>query len=324
MFNLKKLTKNNEGSKFRIWIQAHWWLLIIGLLLYLGGIFYPHINIDEIEWEKFLVDFSVKTGELILIGGIIGFFSSYKLIIKPYKEELKKIMFEPESLSKRKDLTMIWDNVTEKIIETKFPEIAKSLLKLIKDRYLESKDNIRCYNRYDTTFRLSWEGSDRTWVRSIESAEFCILADKEKVKLIQTNMTYASSKDDGTTVNIELIHEKNKKSKEGVYVDDKKAVDCKAEIDLNGALTYKIQKNVKKRFNIHLDDHLCFKSKYITNGMSVKVSHPQDMKITLVGVGTIDEFKKNIINPTTCEFKYDGLILPRQGYVIFITPIINL
>lgn len=308
-----------ESTNFNLWIQEHWWLLIIALFFYIGGIFIPHLNKDEIQWGLIACEVFAKTGELILIGGIIAFFSSYKMIIKTYRDELNKLLIEPEYLKRRADAYEIWDKLSEVILNTKFPEVGKNLLDIVKQYYLVAKDNIRCYSNYDATIVINWDSPDRKWIRIEDSSEFCICADTTtNVTLNQSNRTSAKQ-DDGTAVRMELRCGDKHVEETGVYNDTKKMVICEVSMHLSGKTEYDIIKKTNKRLSLGEDDFIGFTANYITNGMSIKVSHPRDMKLTMSERGTIHEFKKVDINDTTCEFKYKGLILPRQGYTIFIS-----
>lgn len=316
----KQVTRDFASESVRkMWIQEHWILCIIAAIFYLGGILYPYIFIENIAWENFLPEVCRRIGEAILISGIISFFSNHRTIVDGYRNELKSLLFSSEYLeSKAND---IWERISEIVCETKFPTIAKELLYIVKNNYMQSNDNIRCYHNYDNTIKIEWESDDKSWIKVTDISEFDLYTDsEEEITLSQTNNIAADSEHDNTWNDIELISENQPGvKKEGTYNPRTGYVECENHIKLRGATQYRVIKNMHRRYNIKNDNFIGFRAQYITDGMSLKISHPSDMKLTMVEMGTINRFKKNIINENTCEYQYNGLILPKQGYVIIMS-----
>lgn len=68
-----------------------------------------------------------------------------------------------------------------------------------------------------------------------------------------------------------------------------------AYIRLKGKTEYNIIKTVTRRYKLDIDNFIGFRAKYITNGISIKVSYPEDMKLTFTERGTLSDFKTNIM-----------------------------
>lgn len=306
---------------FALWIDKHWWILILSLFSFFAGILIPHFV--ENATIKLICEIVARIFEAVLIGGLFTFFSSYKPIVAAYRKELKKMLTEPEYFKLRSDINEIWIKVSEVILNTKFTEIGDDLLSIIKQKYMKTDDDIRCYSNYDATIILSWPSEkDRNWVIIDESSNFCICVETNgEVVLSQNNSVSASGPNDGTFSEMELIWGNKKEYATGVYNDLEKKFECEASIKLQGRNQYDIVKKANRKMALGGDDFIGFKAKYITQNMSLKISHPKDMKITMAETGTIGKFDRKNINEKTCEFKYKGLILPKQGYTIYISAI---
>ena len=312
-----------DDKSNKLWMETHWWIFIIAFFLYIIGSTLPYFIYCKFPWTAWSANLMVKGGETILVGGLIAFFSSYKTIIKGYRQELESLLFSTEYLEKRSDIDSVWDKISEIICRTKFPNIAKPLLNIIKANYLQSKDNIRCYHNYNSTIKIEWDSPDKKWIKIIDYTDFKLYADTNNdVNLIQGNIIKAEKEGDGTQNNIEIQccdSNEHPVSASGIYNKDKQQIECTASIRLKGKTEYNIIKTVTRRYKLDIDNFIGFRAKYITNGISIKVSYPEDMKLTFTERGTLSDFKTNIINKNTCEYRYDGLILPRQGYTIFMS-----
>lgn len=320
MFKIFKHENANEDITKNLWLQQHWLILILGLILYFSGIILPYFNAEAFRWKDAIYSILKTVGETIIVGGLIAFFASYKTIIKSYREELEWLLIDPRYLANKKNLDEIWDKVSEAFCNTRFPSLSQAFLNIIKTKYLQSGDNIRCYHNYDTSVIIEWDSSDKKWIKITDTAYFCLYADSlERINLIQTNTTNAAEAGDGTSVTINLECEGLKESNSGIYSSEKKAVCCEVSLKLQNKHIYNIKKTMYRRFNIENDNFLGFRAKYLTDGMSIKISHPEDMALTLVERGTVEDFKTTILNDKTCEYRYNDVILPRQGYTIFIS-----
>lgn len=316
----QRITTDNQ-SKTKMWFQQHWWLFIIGVFIYCIGFTIPHFDLKKtFQWESWASDACLRIGETILVGGIIAFFATYKIIIDGYKNELKSLLLGTEYLENRNDIGVIWHKVTLAFCKTKFPSIAENLAYIIKTRYLKSRDNIRCYHDYNTIIKIDWDSDDKKWIKITENTDFCLYTDtSSEVLLTQGNIIQATNKDDGAS-SVTIVRYDDKEFKDaGTYDPNTACIESKVQVVLQGRTMYDITKLIIRRYNIEKDNCINFKAKYITNNLSLKVSHPGDMRITFSEGGTINDFKTNIINDETCEYRYNKLILPRQGYNIFMS-----
>lgn len=63
------------------------------------------------------------------------------------------------------------------------------------------------------------------------------------------------------------------------------------------------------------DFYIGFRAKYIVKGLRVCLDYPEDMDAIFTCRGTHDDFE-DVKKPKRCiEKKYEGVILPRQGYI---------
>lgn len=312
---------NNDTDFKKLWLQKHWIILFVGVILYIIGTFGIAIHKGNFNWIEWLLKTVASISEIVLIGGIVSFFSSYKVIVNAYKQELEKILIDSSYLAKRADADTIWERLSYTTIKTKFPSIARALLTIVKDSYFKSKDNIRCYHNYDNTIKIQWDSEDNKWVKVEERSTFCVFADTNKEITLRLNYnTYIGNKKEDEINAVMFLQHNNQVIKgDMIYDQTTKTVKCEVELKLKGSFQYDIIKIINRRLCLDNDNYIGFTAKYITDGISIKVSHPEDMRLTFTERGTIGNFRENIINENTCEYQYKNLILPNQGYTIFIT-----
>ncbi len=297
------------------WIYAHihWILFIIGLSCFIVG----YIKNDK-TFSSY--DFLHGVGELILIGCVFSFFSSYRYITMGYRKELSNLLYGDEFLRQRKDIDKIWESVSKIIFCSRLPKISNKLLEIIKCYYFPV-DSVCYYHDYVTTIRIRWDNDDRNYIIVEEDIKYKLIADtKEKFTTEHFYWVNTGGEDDSYAyARMEFNINGNNYESQGEYSDESKGIFIKEKIELSTEYEYVIIKKVYRRYKLENDNFICYRSKYIVNNMDVNVVHPQDLQITFVENGVQGNFDRNYAHNECCIFKYKGLILSKQGYIIILT-----
>lgn len=301
-----------------------WIIFLLGIAFTLIG-FFKIINPESvpsiITYNQFQ-EISKWVGNALLVGCIVGYLSSYAQFRKVYREDLSEILYDTDFLEKRKDIEDIWFNVSQTLFEKKFPKISNKLLYIIKDKYFPLKD-VSYYNDYQTLLVLEWEDKPKDLVKVTQDIRFTLIAhDKSKfkfplgckMKISGLNQEEYSFCVDPYLVNglkVEpILDNTNSKTDDNYY-------EVHYYIELEGELEYRISKTITKVYNIRQDFHTAFKAKYMLNKLRVQLFNKisDDVNIEFIPRGVIDEYETIKNTKEYLEYQYNGLILPKQGYV---------
>lgn len=305
----------NKWQQLKNWIYAHihWLLFIIGLICFIVG----YIKEDR---TFNLYDFLHGAGELILIGCVFSFFSSYRYITMGYRKELSNLLYGDEFLRQRKDIDKIWESVSKIIFCSRLPKISNKLLEIIKHYYFPM-DSVCYYHDYITTIHIRWDDEDRDYIIVEEDIKYKLVADTNE--MIKTEHFYlvntGGQEDAHAYACMEFNINETTYKFQGKYLEQHQGICIKERIELSNNYEYKITKKVYRRYKLENDNFICYRSKYIVNNMDVNIVYPNDLHITFVENGVQGNFDRNQAHNECCIFKYKGLILSKQGYIIILT-----
>jgi len=311
------LNKDTLFSIASFKVSYQWILLTIGI----GLLFYGYIY--KFEKDSVWALIIPKFGEIVSIGVLLGFLSNHKQITNSYKKEIFDIIYEDKFLKTRKDIESIWEKVSKIMFKSKFPKISGELLKSIKEIYFPV-DQVSYYNDYDAITEINWASDDHKFIIVKDKIYFDLLTDsKDKFIFPLDNWITIDDLDDDeyyTKLEEYKVNGKDAIIIKNTITKENNKSHLHVDIELKGCEKYEVTKIITKKYSVEKDFHIGFRAKYITNRLAVKLIHPKDMDVCFIENGTINDFLTLISNGTYCEYKYKGLILPRQGYFFILKP----
>ena len=113
-----------------------WILAVLGSICLLIG----YIVLDAPE-EKVARDLVTALGQATLVGGIFGAVLKSLQYAGVFRKALFDIIYEDRFLGIRGDLDDVWQRLTARIYERKFPELREELHQAIMEEYLPTQKN---------------------------------------------------------------------------------------------------------------------------------------------------------------------------------------
>lgn len=284
-----------------------WIFLIIGVALYVYG--YRELNTN---WAEI----AIEIANILIVGVVLGFVTNAAQFIGIFKSDLQDIIFGEEFIKKRSDLQKVWENISKHLIKHKFSAIHKKLFPAIQE-YLP-KDENQHYDNYHRTTKIEWHDKDNGLIRVNDDISFNLIAEKEKT--VKYPIATWS-----------IVPEEHKDSithKLKVYVDDKEVETsketsyengnlCHKEIlKLSGSDSYEICYSREKIYNINDDNYIGFKARFITTNLMLDFEYPADIGAIFVERGVQHDFKDIGSKLGKIKKKYNGVIFPKQGFII--------
>lgn len=286
---------------------AAWIILIAGVLCYYFGYFQME---SEPVWKQVVI----KIGDVLVIGVILGFLSNAAQFLGVFKQDLQDVIYGKEFLKQRKDIAPLWETISFQMFKEKFPAIHKDFLKAIQ-RYFP-KDEVSYYNDYETNIVIEWIDRDKRIIKVVDNVSFKLIADGTnefgyplKSWLRVSDNTYQNTIDNFT------INGKAPKLGECKTTRDGDNVCHEHIIPMKGSTRYNIKYTRTKVYSLDEDFYIGFRAKYIVKGLRVCLDYPEDMDAIFTCRGTHDDFEDVKKSKRCIEKKYEGVILPRQGYI---------
>lgn len=90
------MKENKFFSKSSFMTALPWIILLLGIVSYLVGYFY----VNDSTWQKVFY----KSGEVLIVGVIIGWVSTTAHFLRLFKKELEDIIYGRDFLKNRKDI----------------------------------------------------------------------------------------------------------------------------------------------------------------------------------------------------------------------------
>lgn len=301
-----------SGTNFRK--GAFWIFLIVGILLYAIGFFL----LESLEFWK---EVAMIVGEVLAVGGAVGYLTKITQDFGMFKEELQDVIYGKEFLDKRNDLPNVWENLSKIMFKNKFPKIHGDLLKTIKG-YLP-KDDVSYYRDYDIDATIEWADRASGKVKVTENISYELIADA-KINLDYDISTWSPITDQNectcTIKDLTINGQAPKNVTAKNYIQDGNLYHTRI-IKLKGSNTYSINFVREKIYNIYEDYFLGFQARYIAHGLKVTLEHPEDIDVSFIERGTQEKYTdRKLPSNKKISKQYKGIILPKQGYIIALMP----
>jgi hypothetical protein len=132
-----------------LFVYFKWLHKRIGLntiqILFFFGLALIVIDLSDVIQNDLLNRIISKIGDIFAISGVIGYLSSVDDILRPYRNELKSIIyFDKEYLAKLNPIEIenVWLSSSELYFNNRFKNINGELLELLKNEYFSSKSKM--------------------------------------------------------------------------------------------------------------------------------------------------------------------------------------
>ena len=291
-----------------------WIILIVGIILYYCGYF----RIQEASlWKEIII----KIADVLVIGVIIGYLSNAAQFLGVFKQDLQDIIYGKEFLSKRNDITPLWETVSKELFKSKFPAISKELLSLIKSNYFPVNE-INYYDDYDVNIEITWADEAHQYLLVKDTRTFDLIAETPNRFELPFG-SWTNVKDVPKALYYSEVKKYTINEKEARIIDEKKIVENdvlyhEVIAELKGSTKYEITQVREKKYLFDRDYDISFRAKYIIHKLKVRLCIPDDLEATFLCRGTAEDFKDVNSKENCLEKRYKGLILPRQGYVFIL------
>lgn len=289
---------------------------IIGVILFIVYYFYKGF-----DW----LDLCRTVAEFIIIGGILSAITNSDLFMKIFRDELLDIIYEGKYLENVKDLKSIWRRTSNILFNSKFPKITDPLLEVIHEHYLPIKE-IMYNENYEYVINITWIDKKKNHIKVSQSLSSTLITDtKNKFEFITESAMIPDHKNSDN--NIEdacyVVNgvEVNVREKNNYYDEVFGFLKKDFVIDLEGSDKYAITKKFNTTTDIDIDPYIGFHARNLTYNLRLKVHKPKDIYITFVQRGTIKKYIPIENLDSYIEFKYEGLILPEQGFILIMKKI---
>ena len=293
-----------------------WIILSISILLLIIGY--------SVEFQSKNIETFLRTiGATTLASGLFSFLLKSSQYSDIYKEELLSIMYDADHLSKRNDLPEIWENVSKVLFENKFPAISKTVTNDVKNTYF-LKDHILYYEDYEQTIEIELLDKEKELIKVTQKSNYVIYPTEKGCNTpLTTNNTIKYGNKfslvsfilNSFSINgkIQDIHVKEIDEK------DKKQLKHSFTFKLDAIGKNKIEHSISKTYSLKTDCVIGTMKNAIVNNFSLMITLKGGLSIDFYEVGTVKSFtQRNITNEHVKEYKYKGLIYPKQGYLFFV------
>lgn len=292
-------------SSDRLKAASPWLFLTIGVIAYLVAYLIPLGN-------DLLKSICIKTGDILIIGVLIGYISNSESFFNLFKNDLCDIIYGKKFLSLRNDLLDIWENISKEVFKNKFEPIHKEFLKSMKG-YFPLKE-VSYYDDYEVHTSIEWVDKKTGLIKVTDEVSFELKSETTD-SFTYPLRTFLCSSSYNCYISINGEKWKEDEAHKSPPDADGKQNKYEHSIKLEGRTSYPIKYKREVEYNIEEDQYIGFKSLYILNGMRVSLEHPEDIHVTFIERGTQKEFLHITANRTKVEKRYKGIILPKQGYI---------
>lgn len=310
MFSIKSL-KESYG----------WIILIIGAVCYVFGyvLIYNEASIVRV-WSRvgFWAELIVDIGDILLVGGVVGYLSGIAQWKGLFVEELEKVMFGKQLLSKRNDLNTIWENVTKQMFKYKFMAIHRDILDALK-HYLPDDGEISYYDNFSEDISVEWDNRARGIVHVRETLVFDIVAESTDEFEYSVKSTTFIPENIGAPeecIKHTVFIEENKIDTETTYEkDDSGVVTAQTLTKLSGKIRYKFKYIIDKKYCLYSDYHISYRNKRYIHNMRVSILLDDGIKAKFIDRGSFEGFREVKNTKNNIIMCYNGVVIPRQGFI---------
>ncbi len=310
--------------------NIHVWVFIaIGLvLIIIGETKYVTTCIpwadENIQW----INNSIKLiGTAIISGGVVSSITQSSSFLELYRTQFEKVIWSKDFLKNRHDIHQVWSVVSNILYKEKFHELSDEIHETISRSFFPIDHEFYIDNLH-INMLITCESEV---VQIKETWDFGIVPSKnptsEKMIYNASVMVYLYPDEQDGESSIEynrvIINENLEELKTDVnYFETKSNDKLKKELKISlpsnmvNKVTYQSEKSLLKSRN----NFSRMKARYFYNNLHVHITTPVDMRVELHEAGTVKNFTKvseyDNNNHNQIVWKYDGIILPHQGYYL--------
>lgn len=243
---------------------------------------------------------------------------------KIFQDQLREVLYSNENLSKRKDISEIWDKVTTALCEQKFQIISSQLHKRIKEHYLPI-DHEFYYKEFRSSIEITHH-KEFGYVEVVEETTMTLISAHLKEIVIPFSVKIYKDSTDYDITSYELIEFKVN----GISLDRKniKMADNKTELLITGEFSvkekksYSISRREKKVYMLKHNTLRVQHANWLYKNAEITVRYPMDLNINLIPMGLTNKFtpeKVSINGIMKLTAKFTGLMFKNQGFILHIT-----
>ncbi len=314
----KFFTQTLPGIKF-----FTFWVFLFGLLLYSFGYF----KIWDLPYV-WLYDFAKTGGSIFMSSAVfMGIVKSYQFT-GIFKEELRKVIFAEDHLSKRNDLDDIWENLTLQLCNQKFKKISNKLQKIVKQYYLPIEDDYY-YKNTKLVVEIEHNEDKAGYINVVEEYTTIInIEDSEKIDFKFTS-SIPFPKDNSSFTSFELVeftlNEQNiewKKDQELKENSSNNILSNSFNIKLDcvkGKKEYIVYRKTKKCYALSENPYMGHTASGLYENYDFHLTYPKNMSFDWLGMGVLGKWKiKRSENAYSKTLKagYIGLMFKNQGFLL--------
>lgn len=286
------------------------------VLMFILGIVFFILSIDCAHWSwKQLWAF---IAELLIVGVLFSFVANAGLFSNVFNKELQNIIYGKNFIGNRADLEIVWGNLSQELCRNKFKNISEDLLNAIRS-YLPG-DAVSYFDNYNLDLKVEWLDKRSGQVKVTQDLHTRIMA--ETSDRFPSPFKATTPKGCNCDVKVTKLTVNGKPANQTTYTDlteDGETI-YKHEIVLEGSTHYDIHFIRERTYSIYQDNYIGFRASHIINGMTVRLSLPEDISAEYLSRGTLNEFENIRVTENCIEKQYDGIILPNQGYIFILKP----
>lgn len=296
--------------------------MAVGLLSYITAVCLYFWGCDTNIVHALMVVFE-KIGDVLLIGAVLGYISNAAMYMGIFQKELEKVVLKEEFIERLKaqDIVSLWERITKKLFQSRFEGISTKLLSLIKNNYLPGKRSIY-YSNYKSNVTIEWKDREKEIVKVTSVNHFKMITEStDKFTIPWKSWTKVGSNID-TPYSMQIIKYAINGKEQKLENEDLGVINGEhvflCNVPLEGCKEYDVQNVIEKTYSLREDFDKCFRAGYIVENYTLVVRHPEDMMLQFTSRGTCADFELVAQSSNSLTAQYDGLILPKQGYVISI------
>ena len=306
------------------------------IMIVVGGLGFVLFSWDpfgfEISHER-LYKFFYDAFTVIIMSALVSFLIDSVEFMGVFRRALEDIIYDSKFLKKRRDINDIWVNVSKEMFMSKFPQISDSLTKTV-GQYLKIDDGLklRYFEDYVNSYKLSLDETDKGIINVVNIVTLTLNVEDDKNFNFPLNITTCAREENKDKAKLEIknvsVNGKDVKVEVPEPEYKKNVLNYESNLPLGGATKYKIKMTITKRYNLQDDSYLAFQAKWLVCGMRVKVFYPKELGILFVNRGVMGTFEPGDDNfepgngkeEGFMEFECKSMILKKQGYILTITP----
>lgn len=296
--------------------------LSVGVLSYITAIclYFFGANTDIVHILQVVFE---KIGDVFLIGAVLGYISNAAMYMGIFKKELEKVVLKEDFIERlnAQDIASLWERITKKLFQSRFEGISAKLLSLIKNNYLPGQRSIY-YSNYKSNVTIEWLDREKEIVKVTSINHFKMITEsKDKFTIPWKSWTRVGA-DINTPYSMQILKyaingkELKLENEDSGVINGEHVFLC--NVPLEGSKEYDVQNVIEKVYSLREDFDKCFRAGYIVENYTLVVRHPEDMMLQFASRGTCADFELVAQSSNCLTAQYDGLILPKQGYVISI------